>query len=91
MSFHDGLQDELRNKVDANIFMQQFELMGVQRHLKAAGIFARLLHRDGKTGYMQDVPRTLSYIVDVAPRYDALSFLSELINSRILPALGRTD
>ena len=91
MSFHDGLQDELRNKVDAKIFMQQFELMGVQRHLKAAGIFARLLHRDGKTGYMQDVPRTLSYIIDIAPRYDALSFLSELINSRILPALGRTD
>jgi hypothetical protein len=63
----------------------------VQRHLKAAGIFARLLHRDGKTGYMQDVPRTLSYIVDVGPRYAELDFLSDLISSRILPALERAD
>ena len=91
MSFYAGLPGELRNKSDANTFMQQFELMGVQRHLKAAGIFARLLHRDGKTGYMKDVPRTLSYIVDVAPRHDALSFLAELISSRILPTLERTD
>ena len=91
LSFYDRLSNDLRNNLDAAAFIRQFDLTGVQRHLKAAGIFARLLHRDGKTGYMQDVPRTLSYIVDVAPRYAELDFLSDLISSRILPALERTD
>lgn len=69
-------------------FQRDFDLMGIQRHLKAAGIFARLLHRDGKSRYMQDVPRTLSYIVDVAPRYPELGFLHTLITSRVLPGLA---
>ena len=64
-----------------------FDLMGVQRHLKAAGIFARLLHRDGKAGYMPDVPQTLAYIVEVAPQYPELVALQTLIESRCLPAL----
>jgi hypothetical protein len=91
LSFYDRLPDDLRNNLDATTFIRQFELTGVQRHLKAAGIFARLLRRDGKTGYMQDVPRTLSYIVDIAPRYKELSFLSDLIGDRILPALEKAD
>jgi aminoglycoside/choline kinase family phosphotransferase len=70
-------------------FMRHFELMGVQRHLKAAGIFARLNHRDGKPGYLLDVPRTLSYIVDLAPRYPELDFLLRLIKGRCLPALEK--
>jgi aminoglycoside/choline kinase family phosphotransferase len=69
-------------------FISDFDLMGVIRHLKAAGIFARLLHRDGKAGYLKDVPRTLGYIVDIAPAYEALSFLGDFITQRVLPALG---
>lgn len=69
-------------------FISDFDLMGVQRHLKAAGIFARLLHRDGKAGYLKDVPRTLGYIVDIAPRYEALNFLGDFIAKRVLPVLG---
>jgi aminoglycoside/choline kinase family phosphotransferase len=61
--------------------------MGVQRHLKAAGIFARLNHRDGKPGYMQDIPRALFYIVELMPRYDELEFLVGLISERCLPEL----
>lgn len=91
MSFYDRLQFDVQSNLDADTFLRQFDLMGVQRHLKAAGIFARLLHRDGKHGYMQDVPRTLSYIVDIAPRYAELEFLSDLISNRILPALQRAD
>jgi hypothetical protein len=68
-------------------FMRSFDLMGVQRHLKAAGIFARLKHRDGKPAYMADVPRTLSYIVELGPRHDELGFLVELIETRCLPLL----
>jgi hypothetical protein len=91
LSFYERLPGELRKNLAATAFIRQFDLTGVQRHLKAAGIFARLLHRDGKTGYMQDVPRTLSYIVDIAPRYQELSFLSDLICNRILPVLARAD
>ena len=68
-------------------FIRDVDLMGVQRHLKAAGIFARLLHRDGKPGYMKDVPRTLSYIVDIADRYPELQFIGDFIENRVLPAL----
>jgi aminoglycoside/choline kinase family phosphotransferase len=76
------------HKLTDDQYLQFFDLMGVQRHLKAAGIFARLNHRDGKTGYMADIPRTLSYIVDLAPRYDELAWIVDTINSRVLPGLG---
>jgi aminoglycoside/choline kinase family phosphotransferase len=68
-------------------YLRCFDLTGVQRHLKAAGIFARLNHRDGKPGYLADVPRTLSYIVDLAPRYGELSWLADFIGARVLPGL----
>jgi N-acetylmuramate 1-kinase len=71
-------------------FTRCFDLMGVQRHLKAAGIFARLNHRDGKPNYMADIPRTLSYIVDLDSRYGELRFLIDLINQRCLPGLEQT-
>jgi N-acetylmuramate 1-kinase len=64
-----------------------FELMGVQRHLKAIGIFARLWHRDGKVGYLHDIPRTLQYIRAVAPRYAELQPLAQLIEAEIVPLL----
>ena len=70
-------------------FLRELDLMGVQRHLKAAGIFARLNHRDGKADYLLDVPRTLSYIVDLGPRYDELGWLVNLIESKVLPGLGQ--
>ena len=73
---------------DDKDFLASFELMGVQRHLKAAGIFARLLIRDGKPGYLKDVPRTLRYVAELGDRYSGFEFMSELISSRILPALG---
>jgi aminoglycoside/choline kinase family phosphotransferase len=68
-------------------FLRHFELTGLQRQLKAAGIFARLNHRDGKGDYMLDIPRTLNYVLEIAPRYPELSFLAELISERILPVL----
>jgi aminoglycoside/choline kinase family phosphotransferase len=68
-------------------FLRWFDLMGVQRHLKAAGIFARLNRRDGKPGYLKDIPRTLGYIVSVAEDYPELSALALLIDERVLPAL----
>ena len=57
-----------------------------QRHLKAAGIFARLNHRDGKPDYLNDIPRTLSYVCDVAGRYTELNPFKDLLLS-INPSL----
>jgi aminoglycoside/choline kinase family phosphotransferase len=61
--------------------------MGVQRHLKAAGIFARLNHRDGKPGYLGDIPRTLGYIVEVGVRRPEIGPLVGFIERRVLPLL----
>ncbi len=58
--------------------IEWFDLMGVQRHLKAAGIFARLYHRDQKPGYLVDIPRVLGYIMATARRYPQLSILTKL-------------
>ena len=81
------LDEPVRDAITERDFLRAFDLMGVQRHLKAAGIFCRLNHRDGKPGYLLDIPRTLSYIVDLLPRYDELEFLVRLITERCLPQL----
>jgi aminoglycoside/choline kinase family phosphotransferase len=68
-------------------FLRWFDLMGVQRHLKAAGIFARLWHRDGKPGYLPDVPRTLGYVIEVCARHPEVAQLGALVEQRVLPAM----
>jgi aminoglycoside/choline kinase family phosphotransferase len=72
---------------DDREFQRWFDLMGVQRHLKAIGIFARLWHRDGKRGYLKDIPRTLEYVRTVCGAYAELSGLADLMESHVLPAL----
>ena len=62
--------------------------MGVQRHLKATGIFARLWHRDGKRGYLGDIPRTLGYVREVAARHTRLEPFGRWLEERVLPCLG---
>lgn len=66
-----------------------FDLMGIQRHVKASGIFARLHHRDNKNGYLADIPLTLSYIVEVCVKYPELEFLHSLILNTVFPALNK--
>lgn len=75
------------HEVSLDQFWRWFELMGVQRHLKAAGIFARLAHRDGKEGYLGDIPRTLGYVVDVASRYPELETLGEFVSTQVVARL----
>jgi aminoglycoside/choline kinase family phosphotransferase len=72
---------------DATQFVRWFDLMGVQRHLKAIGIFSRLWHRDGKRGYLKDIPRTLGYVRSVSVRYPELREFAALIENRVTPAL----
>ncbi|NOX76077.1 MAG: phosphotransferase [Gammaproteobacteria bacterium] len=81
--------DYLQRAAEAGVFVRDglsdaellrwFDWMGVQRHLKAAGIFARLWLRDGKRGYLNDIPRTLGYVYEVSARYPELSALHSLL------------
>jgi len=71
--------------VSSREFLRWFDLMGVQRHLKAIGIFARLNYRDHKPGYLKDIPRTLGYVVDVAQRHGELTDFSALLQRHVLP------
>ncbi|MDT8387733.1 MAG: phosphotransferase [Thiogranum sp.] len=73
-------------QADEATFLRWFDWMGVQRHLKAAGIFARLNDRDGKPTYLRDIPRTLGYVVDVCSRYPELAGLGAT-SSRVLARL----
>lgn len=79
--YQQACKSGLINNVEFSQFLRWFDLMGIQRHLKASGIFARLNYRDNKPGYLNDIPRTLGYIKDVASRYPELSAFSAFINS----------
>jgi aminoglycoside/choline kinase family phosphotransferase len=69
-------------EVPAEQFLRWFDFMGVQRHLKAIGIFARLNYRDGKPGYLADIPRTLHYVLEVSGRHGELRPLRRLLEER---------
>ncbi|MGE8155115.1 aminoglycoside phosphotransferase family protein [Pseudomonas vancouverensis] len=66
---------------DFEDFLRASDLMGVQRHLKVIGIFARICHRDGKPRYLADVPRFFAYIEAVLARRPELTGLGELLTS----------
>ncbi|RUO24305.1 serine/threonine protein kinase [Aliidiomarina minuta] len=77
----------LQPEVSLQQWQRWFDLMGIQRHCKAAGIFARLCHRDGKLNYLADVPRTLNYILEVSAKYPELSDFHRLLKERVEPAV----
>lgn len=69
-------------------FRRDVDLIGVQRHLKVLGIFARLWHRDGKPRYLADAPRFIAYLDDVLPRYPELAGLATIIERDVKPAMA---
>jgi len=75
---------------DFGAFWRDFEWMGVQRQLKVLGIFARLAHRDGKRGYLDDMPRVMAYLRGACARYGALNPLLALLDELDdrAPAIG---
>lgn len=77
--FNLGRQSGLPVGDDEDQFLYWFDRMGVQRHLKAIGIFARLNYRDSKPDYLADIPRVARYIAEVSARYRDLRPLTELI------------
>ncbi|MFN3595337.1 MAG: aminoglycoside phosphotransferase family protein [Thiobacillaceae bacterium] len=66
---------------DFAAFYRDFEWMGVQRHIKVLGIFARLYHRDGKDGYLKDMPRVMRYLRRACERYGELTPLLRLLDA----------
>ncbi len=87
-----GYRSELRRRgVDAGSsdaqFLRWFDMIGLQRHIKVLGIFARLWYRDGKSGYLADLPRTLEYVRDAASRYAELAPFAQWVQAVLVPAL----
>lgn len=66
---------------DFSEFYRDFEYMGAQRHIKVLGIFARLYHRDGKDGYLKDMPLVMAYLRKVCERYIELKPMLRLLDS----------
>ena len=66
-------------------------MIGLQRHLKVLGIFARLCYRDGKNGYLADLPRVLDYVLDTAARYPELRQFNEWALRRLQPGLASAN
>jgi aminoglycoside/choline kinase family phosphotransferase len=93
-----GYRALLRSKGDAGAwlsgaddteFLRWFDLIGVQRHVKVLGIFARLWYRDGKAGYLRDLPMTLEYVRDTCTRYSELEEFGRFLEERVVRELPR--
>ena len=74
-------------EVPATEFLKWFDLMGIQRHLKCAGIFSRLHIRDAKSGYLMDIPRISTYLTETCARYPELAALGSWLATEVAPAL----
>ena len=72
-------------------FIRWFDLIGLQRHIKVLGIFARLYYRDGKSQYLKDLPRVLRYTQDAAATYAETAEFAEFIAHRIEPEFGNAQ
>ena len=68
-------------------FLRWFDLIGVQRHIKVLGIFCRLWHRDGKIGYLADLPLTFEYVRDACRRYPELVEFERWLAWRVAPLM----
>jgi hypothetical protein len=80
-------------QVNQTDFVRWFDWMGLQRHLKVLGIFARLWYRDGKMTYLNDLPLVLRYVLDTTAAYNELSdlhvWLTDLVSERFAQAQAR--
>jgi len=76
-------RDSVGLDVDDATFIKWFDFMGLQRHIKVLGIFARLHLRDGKDGYLKDIPLTLKYVLETGAKYDETQELVKLLKELI--------
>jgi hypothetical protein len=84
LGYHDmALHSGLLEKADEQQFLRWFHRMGIQRHLKVAGIFARLSHRDGKDRYLDDIPLTMRYLLTALSNDPELVALYDMVASKV--------
>jgi aminoglycoside/choline kinase family phosphotransferase len=72
-------------------FLRWFDLIGIQRHVKVLGIFCRLWYRDGKPGYLPDLPRTLDYVREASARHSELADLARFLEERVAAQLPHAN
>lgn len=77
--------------IDFLQFQRWFDFMGLQRHIKVLGIFSRLYLRDGKSGYLKDLPLVIRYVVEVSSQYPELSTFAEWFKVSVLPVCEKQD
>lgn len=80
-----AIQNAIIPSVDERQFLHWFDWMGLQRHIKVLGIFARLNLRDGKSGYLKDLPLVIRYTLEVANQYEELLPFAEWFIATLLP------
>jgi aminoglycoside/choline kinase family phosphotransferase len=85
------IAEGLSAAADAERFVRGFDLIGVQRHIKVLGIFARLWYRDGKRGYLADLPRVLAYVLEAAALYEELAPFHAWLEQRVAPLLAAAN
>jgi len=73
----------LDETVDTDRFRRWFDMASLQRHIKILGLFCRLYYRDGKAGYLNDLPRVLQYVLDIARRHADVAPLADFIVAKI--------
>ena len=75
-----AVDSKLMPEIEDSEFLRQLDLMGLQRHIKVLGIFARLHHRDGKAHYLDDLPLTLSYVLEIGKKHPETAALINLFD-----------
>lgn len=89
--YQQGLAKGLLNPVGEDTFLRWFDWMGLQRHLKVLGIFARLYLRDQKAGYLKDLPLVMHYTLSVAKKYKEFSDFVDWFERSLLPNARQFD
>ena len=77
--------------IEDDQFLKWFDLMGLQRHIKVMGIFARLALRDGKRGYLEDLPLVIRYSLEAAKNYPESRPFYDWFLQRIVPQLASQE
>ncbi len=83
--FYELLPDAAKVDRSFEQFKRDADLMAIQRHLKILGIFVRLYERDGKSGYLKDLPRVMWYLLEESQGYDELNDFMHFIRETVMP------
>lgn len=85
LAWVDYFIEESPFSLEKQTFLRWFDWMGLQRHIKVAGIFSRLNFRDGKSDYLKDIPLTLNYILQQAEIYPEMANFHQWLQDTIMP------